>query len=164
MNTSVVYVVSAGVVVMAATAWLAFPSSPGPEPGVAYKFMHCPKCRREAPFDPNKRADGCKRCGDDFSLVPTVRSLKETGGAPGPYARLIAPLLVEANVLLAALLFVTRRRSSGPAGEVEYRYTRCRACKRRMRFAAGKVGLSGRCPRCKADLVFPEGETDEEAA
>lgn len=164
MNTSILWILAAGAVLMAATAWLVYPSSPSLDPGVAYKFMHCPKCRREVPFDPNKRVDGCKRCGDDFPLVPTVRSLKETGGAPGPYARLIAPLLIEANVLLAALLFVTRRRAAGPAGEVEYRTRRCRACKRRMRFAAAKVGLSGRCPRCKAELVFPEGETDEDAA
>ena len=56
MNTSVLWILAAGAVLMAATAWLVYPSSPSLDPGTAYRFMHCPKCKVEAGLEPVKRA------------------------------------------------------------------------------------------------------------
>jgi hypothetical protein len=35
-------------------------------------------------------------------------------------------------------------------------YTRCAACKQRLRYRAGLAGETGRCPRCRRQVHFPK--------
>jgi NAD-dependent SIR2 family protein deacetylase len=166
VNRKLYVVLVLGAVVILFTVWFLYPHGVRPPfPKGDYHFMHCPNCGREMPYDEAKVEDPCPRCGPDQPfLIPTKLRVAEMGESVNPWARLIAPLLLEVNVLLVAAWFLSRHPKQGGQREGEYRYMRCEHCRRRLRFAAEKVGQAGQCPRCKTRLLFPEGELAEEEA
>jgi len=73
---------------------------------------------------------------------------------------MIVPLLLEVTLLLAAIVYLSRRpHGSGP--EEEYLHVRC-VCQRKLRYPSRSAGRQGRCPGCKRSLVFPATSADEE--
>src|SRR3954447_10620474 len=108
MRANVLWIVVAGAGLMAGTAWLSYPRPPKHEPGKAYRFMSCRECGWEWHYNADLFEKGCRRCRDGPALVATMTSVKVAGGPPSPLPRLIAPLLIEVNVLLAVVWYLTR--------------------------------------------------------
>ena len=161
MDRKLIAILVGGALVMAVTVWV---TSPGPLPPLKLEdrsFMHCPKCSREMPYRPEKADKGCLQCGYEGSLTPTKQSLAKSGPPPNRFTAMWASLLLEANMLLAAVLGYTvwsRRKLS----EEEFLYTECGRCSQKLRYRAEKVGAAGQCPRCKRSLVFPTPDLDDE--
>jgi hypothetical protein len=57
--------------------------------------------------------------------------------------------------VMAGILFWARLRAAA-AEEAEY-FFRCPGCRRRIRYAAKRVGSKGICPACHKPFVFPPG-------
>jgi hypothetical protein len=153
-------VLGGGVIVIALTIWLLYPrAAPAPKPdGGNYRFMHCPKCDKEYPYDARKVSQGCIRCGPEGVLVPTVDSIAGSGGRSSPFAWMIVPLLLEVTLLLAAVVYISRR----PRGSAEEAYLHIRClCRRKLRYSIRSVGRPGRCPGCKRSLVFPPAADED---
>src|SRR4051812_4109933 len=94
-------IVAAGVIVMGATAWFSSSRSPARDLGSKNaRFMHCRKCGKELPYNAKRAEKGCLRCGSEEALVGTAESVALSGQS-SLFARLLAPLLIEATVLLA---------------------------------------------------------------
>src|SRR5262245_53647960 len=105
MKRKLIFILGAGAIVMAVTAWLLYPRPP--QPGSAhYRFMHCPQCELELPYDASKVDRPCPRCGREPHLIPTTASVAALGGSSGPFARVYGGLLLELNILLAVILYV----------------------------------------------------------
>jgi len=160
MKRQLAYVLGAGAALIAVTVWMLYPRPP--QPGTEdYHFMHCPKCGTEFAYNPKLAGQPCSHCAPGrHLLVPTVDSVGRTGGPPSPFARMIVPLLLEVTLLLAAIVYLSRRpHGSGP--EEEYLHVRC-VCQRKLRYPSRSAGRQGRCPGCKRSLVFPATSADEE--
>jgi hypothetical protein len=166
MNRKRLILLLAGAIVVAFTVFLLYPRPPQPG-SEKFRFMHCPKCGTEYPYNPELAGKPCSRCapfGPD--LVPTTESVATTGGvAVSPWNKMFVVLLVEAVVLMGAFLYVEHLvRKEKTQTQEEYLYIRCLHCRRKLRFAATKAGLKGQCPRCKGNLVYDNGVPDEDDA
>jgi DNA-directed RNA polymerase subunit RPC12/RpoP len=93
--------------------------------------------------------------------VATKESIRTTGVPSGPIARLLPPLLLEAILLGAAVLWYVPRRKSRSVEEDQL-YTECSRCRQRLRYHAAKIGHLAQCPRCKHRFIFPVLAPDEE--
>jgi hypothetical protein len=165
MDRKLIIVLVSGAVVMAFTLFLLYPRSPQPG-SQKYKFMHCPKCGLEVPYNPDLAGKPCSRCGPfGPEMVPTTEPVALTGGSPSPFNLMFLAILFELNVLIIALLYVQHRvRKEKAKVEEEYLYFRCVHCRRKLRYASSKAGQKGQCPRCKHNLIFDHGTPDEEEA
>src|SRR5690348_9021488 len=125
----------AGTLVMALSAWLmSSEARPTLKPDAKYRFMHCRNCGKEKLYDPDKLNE-CFRCGEGHPMFPTEESIAKTGLPPSPYGRMIAPLILEFNILLALLWYLSRpARRGGSEEDTEYLYTRCVKCRRKLRY------------------------------
>ncbi len=94
----------------------------------------------------------------------TIRDrLKDSGAPASPLVRFLVLVFVEANLLLAAVVWYLLTKRKRPEEE-DYLYTECRGCRKRLRYLASRVGQPGKCPRCKFGFVFPPLADDEEGA
>jgi hypothetical protein len=149
-----------GFTVIGITLWKTIPrNSRSQVPPTNAKFMHCPDCKTEVPFEITKIDDICMTCGSEKGWIATRESIKE-GTAKSPYGRMVAFLLPEIVVLLGLLWFVLKPRASGY--REMYRYMRCQNCSQKLRFRAAQVGQLGACSKCKRAFRFPEGTPREQ--
>jgi hypothetical protein len=167
-NTAMVraaIVLTIGIVVIGITAWKTYPRKAKATtiPAGEAKFMHCPDCDMEQPFDPKWLDAPCAACGSEKGWVLTRESIttaSENNTSTGARARMIAFLLPEVVVMLGALWLVLRKRTYEQ--KEEYRYMRCPQCNGKLRYRAVQVGLLGACSKCKKPLRFPEGTPREQ--
>ena len=162
MDRKLIAILVSGLVVMALTPWLAWPSAAKSLPLEERRFLHCPNCEKEGLYSQRAEDEGCKRCGPGFPLVATKEPLKTTGPPPNPYAHLLPLFLIEMTLLLAAILGYLYFGKSAKSDE-DYLYTNCEKCQQKLRYSAERVGRAGVCPRCRRGLVFPAPSADETA-
>jgi hypothetical protein len=152
-------VVALGIGVIGFTVWRTYPHATKKvsllDPNL--KFMHCPECETEARFDIADVEKPCRQCGYELGLVPTVDSIK-LQSARSPYGKMVAFLVPEILVFLAALWYVLK---PPPVTVENYRYMRCSHCGQKLRYRAVQIGALGACSRCKKPLRFPEGTANE---
>jgi uncharacterized paraquat-inducible protein A len=160
MTRKLLGVLVAGGLVIAVTGWLLYPW-PGQNANQNFRFMHCPHCGLEVPYNANTAGRPCPRCGPDFVLEPTTEAVAVTGGPPNPFARMLGPILLELNVLMVAVWCVTRPSRPG-AARLDYRHMRCSRCKKKLRYLTHKAGNKAQCPRCKHSLVLAGTEDMED--
>jgi DNA-directed RNA polymerase subunit RPC12/RpoP len=162
MDRKLIGILATSVVVMGLTAWATSPKAPPLIKKEDRHFMHCWKCNKEMPYIPDRFEKPCPQCEYAGGMVATKESLAKTGPPPSLYAAMFIPVVIEANLLLAALLgyAIWKRKKRG---EEEYLYTECGHCTQRLRYRAEKIGAGGQCPRCKYSLIFPARDHDEEA-
>ncbi|HKB02213.1 MAG TPA: hypothetical protein VKD90_08340 [Gemmataceae bacterium] len=115
--------------------------------------MHCSRCGREFKFDLDQFAKGCSKCNDS-DLIPTDQSIAVIGREPSPFFRTFAWLMVELVGVMAAILFVTRKRNVSE--DADYVYMRCEKCRQKIRYRERQVGNTAHCPRCKRQFAYPE--------
>jgi DNA-directed RNA polymerase subunit RPC12/RpoP len=154
-------VVLLGVLVLSLTAWKTHPGKPKRsllDPSKS-KYMHCPECDAESAFSLDDVEKPCMQCWYDGGLVATADSLKNSKQG-SRYGKMVAFLLPELVLFLAALWFVLRPRPD--QGEVGYRYMRCPNCSQKLRYREAQVGGMGACSRCKRAFRFPEGSVREQ--
>lgn len=153
MSRQICYVLVAGAVAVGVTVWITYPRANKfiGDPS-QYKFMHCPKCRKETVFDLDKFVEGCARCGRE--MVATKNSGAVDGSQPSPVFRTFSLVMLELIVVMAAILFVTRRRGA-KYEEHEFYYMRCPNCRQKIRYRERQVGQPALCPRCRKPFVFP---------
>ncbi len=139
--------------VFAFTASMLYPrpaSDQGP-----YRFIHCPNCGAEVPYNAALEGKSCLACAPEkHLLVATTYSTAQSGGPASPFARMLGPLMLEVNILLVVVWYVTLPR---PAAKVDETYftMRCFSCRRKLRYASSRAGNKGQCPQCKHPLFFP---------
>ncbi len=159
MNRLVVLVLAIGAIAIGATVWAVFPRKPkAVDDPRKYHFMHCPECLREQVYSARGLDTKCPEC--DKTLVPTEKSIKETGTGAA-YKRMLVYVLAESVAILGALVYILY--NPPPPKEMEQYYTRCpnRKCKRRMRYPASRAGMMAQCPRCKTTFCNPTVEEQE---
>jgi NAD-dependent SIR2 family protein deacetylase len=160
MKLRLLLVLGLGLLVMGITAVMTYPpkaakkkKSFDDEDAVEYKFMHCPKCHAELPFDKQTFADGCPQCQYP-RLEPTTESVNSVVSMePSPYNRMAASIFVELVVLLGVVWFVLRPRRKD--GVVVYFRMRCPKCNQKIRFNQAQAGRPGGCRKCKKMFLFP---------
>jgi hypothetical protein len=156
MDRKLIGILVGGALVMSVTAWFYSQKKASPVKPEDRRFMHCPQCLKELPYEALRAEKGCQLCGAKDELVPTKESLKTTGEPPSLGARLIVPLLIEANVLLGVVMlyfYLTSRWKR--TKEDEALYMECDHCHQRLRYKSSRGGQVGQCPRCKHRLLFP---------
>jgi uncharacterized protein YbaR (Trm112 family) len=121
----------------------------------SFKFMHCPVCKLELPF--NKDMKKCPKCikGNVGFLVPTARSLKD-GALADPWRWIYAAWFVETIAMLSGVVYLLYL----PVVDLTkvYYILACPYCSQRLRYRAVSLGGIGSCSRCKRMLRFPEEE------
>jgi hypothetical protein len=160
MKRPILYVLTAGAIVVGATVWFTYPSSTSSfisDPS-KYQFMYCPQCGKEEKFDLDKFAHGCKKCGSDF--VPTEQSIAVTGRPQSPFVHMFMLVFAELLVIMAAVWFISRPRAHDP--EDDFLYINCGKCKQKIRFRRDQVGQRAMCRRCKHTFIYPQEETGDE--
>lgn len=161
------WVVAIGLVAMVLTVWFLRPMhSRGLVNKEKARYMHCLDCGKEWPFDARRFEGGCPRCGTKANLIPTEAAVLKDGATslPNPYGKMIAPLLVEGNILLAVILYLNLPKRAPKESQKQFR-TRCHQCHQKISYPQEKIGWRGRCPRCKTVVAFPAGtpvNADEE--
>src|SRR5262245_62318000 len=155
MNRQIVITLVVGAAVVAVTVWLTYPKTTTliGDPS-KYKFMHCSRCGREVKFDVDHYDSGCQKCGG--RLNPTQESIAVTGRPPNPYFKMAALVLVDLIVVMAAILWVTRRRLAEP--DEDFLYMNCEKCRQKIRYREQQIGLAAMCRRCKPAFMYPEEE------
>jgi hypothetical protein len=141
-----------GLAAMAVTGYRLHPGL-RPQAPDEFRFAHCPKCGLELRYSPLMAGKRCPRCAPDPPvMVPTA---EPTGGqeAPSPDRDLKVALSAEGVLLLGAVVYILYHPPAFK--EDTMLYTRCAACKQRLRYRAGLAGETGRCPRCKRPVLFP---------
>lgn len=159
MNRKLLSVLAAGALIMAGTAYMAYPSKPKSlvDPSNC-KYMHCPKCMKEKMYSPAGIDIPCPYC--EKPLIATAEAVTKSGSAPSnPYSRLYMLLLVEVVLLLAAIWYVTRPKAIH--GDEEYFYFNCPKCSQKLRYREYQIGLQAQCRRCKKAFLYPEGSHEE---
>jgi hypothetical protein len=159
MNRRIIVVLAAGILVIAATAWLTRPRTPKSygDPS-KYQYIHCPKCQREERFTPTALDKECMYCS--IERVPTEASIKGKGGPPNPYGRIFALVFAELVGVMAAILVVTQKMFDKP--DEDFLYFNCDHCRQKIRYREEQVGLPAMCRRCKRPFLYPpEGPDDE---
>src|SRR5262249_6356500 len=91
-------VIGIGVGVILLTIWLFSPSPPPPD--AKFKFMHCPKCETEFPYNKNLANKPCSRCGIKYRYTPTMEQMAKSG-FQSPYQTMVIALVIELNALMA---------------------------------------------------------------
>jgi hypothetical protein len=128
---------------------------PRPEaPGDA-KFMHCDVCKQEMLYNPKLAGGKCPRCQPPKigTLIATKSSVGQ--GYGNPWRQLNIALGFEGIILLGAVVWILSTPPRG-AGQIQYAYTQCKNCGRRLRFPAHRAGAgAGWCPLCKAMFRYP---------
>ena len=159
MNRKLLSLLAAGLLILAGTAYLAYPSKPKSLVDTSKaKYMHCPKCMKEKMYTPAGIDIPCPYC--EKPLVATTESVTKSGSTPSsPYSQLYMLLLVESVLLLAALWYVTRKKSAD--GEEEFFYFNCPKCSQKIRYHQHQVGIQAQCRRCRKAFVYPEGSHEE---
>jgi len=161
MDRKLVAILVAGALVMGFTAWRAYPSRPPEIPKGDRRYMHCPKCAKESRYDEHQYEKDCAYCGQKGPLVATKESIRTIGVPSGPIARLLPPLLLEAILLGAVVLWYVHRRKTLSVEEDQL-YTECSRCRQRLRYHAAKIGHLAQCPRCKRRFIFPALAPDDD--
>jgi ribosomal protein S27E len=159
MNRKTLSVLAVGLLIMAATGYLAYPSQPKSLADLSKaKFMHCPKCMREKMYTPAGIDIPCAYC--EKPLIATTESVTKTGNKPAsPYSQLTMLLLVEVVLLMGAIWYVTRKKTADV--EEEYFYFNCPKCKQKIRYRQHQIGVTAQCRRCRKAFVYPEGSQEE---
>src|SRR5262245_7620159 len=140
-----------GILVILGTIWWLRPNVEG---GADSKFMHCNVCKQEMIYQPKLAGSRCPRCKPPNigTLVATRESIGAGGG--NPWRTLNIAVSIEAIVLLGVVVLIL---SYPPrAAKLDYGYTQCNNCGRRLRFPAHRAGNgAGWCPLCKAMFAYP---------
>jgi len=159
MNRKLLSVLAVGVLIMAGTAYLVYPSRSKSLVDLSKaKYMHCPKCIKEKMYTPAGFDIPCPYC--EKPLVATTESVTNSGSTPSsPYTQLYMLLLVEVVILLAAIWYVTRPKALH--GDEEFFYFNCPKCKQKIRYRQHQIGLQAQCRRCRKAFVYPEGSQEE---
>ena len=153
MSRTILAIIGAGLVVIAVSVWATVPrpkKKTGSDP-TAYRYSHCPQCHRESNYSLATIDKPCLYC--DKALVPTAESIKVTGTSRNLYGRMLALILFEVDCVLGLIVLLSYRSMS--AREVEYFYTGCPKCHRRIRYPAHAAGAEGTCPTCKTRFANP---------
>src|SRR5262249_24515559 len=147
-------VVAGGVVAIAATVWFLHPPR-APRPTEVdekeYKYLHCSKCDREWALTRARASEPCPFCA--VELVPTIDSVKKSGKPPNRFNKMFMVVYAELVVVMAVVLFLTRRRAQEE--DTDYLYMRCGQCEQKLRYREEQAGRFGKCPRCRKLLIFP---------
>lgn len=159
MDHKLFTVLATGLLIMAGTAYLAYPSKPKSLVDLSKaKYMHCPKCMKEKLYTAAGIDIPCPYC--EKPLVATTESVTKSGSSPSsPYSQLYLFLLVEAVLLLAVVWYVTRPKAI--QGDEEYFYFNCPKCRQKIRYRQHQVGVQALCRRCRKAFVYPEGSHEE---
>jgi hypothetical protein len=160
MNRKYIVVLVAGALVMATTAWVLFPPRKPKSVGdpSTYKFMHCPKCFREKMYTPDVADKLCLYC--DKPMVPTTERFSESNAAKAksPYGLMFALLYVELLAVMAAIWWMSRKRTID--GDGESLYMNCPKCKQKIRYHERQIGYAAMCRRCKNSFIYPALATE----
>jgi ribosomal protein S27E len=160
MNRKIGFVLAAAVVVMAATAWAAYPSRKRATGDPSkYRYMHCPKCGREKMYTPAAAEQPCLYC--EKPLVPTEESILQTGREPNnPYGKMFLALYAELLAVMAAVWYISKPRPE--QADEDFLYLNCQKCRQKIRYREQQIGLAAMCRRCKHAFLYPpEGEDGE---
>ncbi|MFO0821812.1 MAG: hypothetical protein U0792_01625 [Gemmataceae bacterium] len=153
-------VLGVGLIIIGVTAWKTFPRRVRQsmiDPSTA-RFMHCPECMAESRCNPDALDKECVYCGSEKGLIPTLESVK-TSQTKSAYGKLVAFVLPEIVLLLAAFYFVIRPHVD--TGEEKFRFTRCPYCSQKLRYREAQIDNLGACSQCKRAFRFPEGVAAE---
>jgi hypothetical protein len=140
-----------GVLVMAGSVrWL----WPRPLPAGESRFMHCDVCGVELVYNARLAGGHCPRCQPPRvgTLIATRDSVGQ--GAGNPRQKLYITLSIEAVILLGVVVYFLYHPPR--AAQIQYGYTKCRNCNRKLRYRADRAGEgAGWCPQCKAVFAYP---------
>jgi predicted amidophosphoribosyltransferase len=154
IRAQIIWILSLGLVVMGGIVWITYPRRLPEEVG-PFQFAHCPTCKRESIYSNLEQYTICKVCGE--RLVPTVKSIRETGRAHNPYTKMFLCIYAELVAIMGLVVFVTRPRDK--IVDENYFHLRCERCKQKIRFTDTQVGGKAKCPRCKLPVVLIPDES-----
>jgi hypothetical protein len=155
MNRRILSVLVGGVLSIALTVWLAYPSRPKSIRDISKaKYMHCPDCKREKMYAPSQLDQKCLYC--DQPLVLTEESITKTGAPPNRFAPMMTLVFGELIVVMAGVWWAGRHRDR--TEDEELLYINCEKCRQKIRYRLRQIGNKAMCPRCKRAFVYPEAE------
>jgi ribosomal protein S27E len=154
VRAQIIWILILGLVAMGGIIWATYPRRLAEEVG-PYKYVHCPNCRRESMYSNLEQFSMCKVCGE--KLIPTVKSIQETGRAHNPYTKMFLCIYAELVVIMGLVCFVTRPRDK--ISDETFFHLRCERCKQKIRFTESQVGGKAKCPRCKLPVVLIPDES-----
>jgi uncharacterized paraquat-inducible protein A len=160
MDRILISILVSALAIMGVTVWLAYGSRPPPIPDRDRRFMHCPNCEKESPYEAKRFEKECPYCSQK-GLVATKESIRKTGRPDSPFGRMTPPLLVEVTILAAVLYWYAswRLRRAETEGQL---HMECGSCHQRIRYKAERIGQIGKCPRCKRRFYYPPAAPDED--
>lgn len=147
-------VIVTGLVVLVLLGTVLYPYAPSKDK--PFRFVQCPRCGFEATFSPSLLDNSCPKCGRASKLV----GVHEKGEHPFTTRdRLVCFVAVGlVDVLFVTWLVITHRRRKVEVVEEPDCRCRCPACRRKLRYLPSQGGVTGRCPGCKHEFVFPAAE------